>query len=68
MLHKPDYIFLDEATASLDEDSEAALYGLLRSKLPHSAVTSVGHRSTLLAWHTLKLNWETKGTWVQSTL
>ncbi|MGO9017625.1 MAG: ABC transporter ATP-binding protein/permease [Syntrophobacteraceae bacterium] len=68
ILHKPDYIFLDEATASLDEDSEAALYGLLRRKLPHSAVTSVGHRSTLLAWHTMKLNWETKGTWVQSIL
>jgi putative ATP-binding cassette transporter len=66
MLHKPDYIFLDEATASLDEDSEAALYGLLRRKLPHAAVTSVGHRSTLLAWHTLKLKWERDGTWVQS--
>jgi vitamin B12/bleomycin/antimicrobial peptide transport system ATP-binding/permease protein len=68
MLRKPDYIFLDEATASLDEDWEAALYGLLRRKLPHAAVTSVGHRSSLIAWHTLKLKWEKEGTWVQSAL
>ena len=30
LLHKPQYLFLDEATASLDEPSEAALYGLLQ--------------------------------------
>ncbi len=68
LLVKPEFIFLDEATASLDEDSEAALYGLLRSKLPHAAVTSVGHRSTLLTWHTIRLKWEREATWVQSTI
>ncbi|MFZ0943097.1 MAG: ABC transporter ATP-binding protein/permease [Syntrophobacteraceae bacterium] len=68
MLRKPDYIFLDEATASLDEEGEAALYGLLRRELPDAAVTSVGHRTSLLAWHTLTLKWEREGTWVQSTL
>jgi len=68
LLRKPDYIFLDEATASLDEEGEAALYGLLRRKLPHAAVTSVGHRTSLLAWHTLTLKWEREGTWVRSTL
>ena len=26
LLHAPNYLFLDEATASLDEPSEAALY------------------------------------------
>ena len=35
LLHKPDFLFLDEATASLDEPSEAALYRLLQERLPH---------------------------------
>ena len=51
LLHKPDYLFLDEATASLDEPSEAALYGLLTEKLAHTTIVSIGHRSTLEAFH-----------------
>ena len=49
--HAPQYLFLDEATASLDEPSEAALYGLLREKLPATTIVSNGHRSTLEAFH-----------------
>ena len=51
LLHKPDYLFLDEATASLDEPSEAALYGLLTEKLAQTTIVSIGHRSTLEAFH-----------------
>ncbi|MBA2399388.1 MAG: ABC transporter ATP-binding protein/permease [Bradyrhizobium sp.] len=51
LLHAPDYLFLDEATASLDEPSEAALYNLLGSKLPQTTIVSIGHRSTLEAFH-----------------
>ncbi|HZD91954.1 MAG TPA: ABC transporter ATP-binding protein/permease [Pseudolabrys sp.] len=51
ILHKPDYLFLDEATASLDEPSEAALYHLLQARLPQAAIISIGHRSTLFALH-----------------
>ncbi|HVQ68698.1 MAG TPA: ABC transporter ATP-binding protein/permease, partial [Bradyrhizobium sp.] len=51
LLHKPDYLFLDEATASLDEPSEAALYSLLEAKLPDTTIVSIGHRSTLDAFH-----------------
>jgi len=51
ILHKPDYLLLDEATASLDEPSEARLYELLDDRLPDAAIVSVGHRSTLLAFH-----------------
>jgi vitamin B12/bleomycin/antimicrobial peptide transport system ATP-binding/permease protein len=51
LLHAPQYLFLDEATASLDEASEAALYELLRKKLPATTVVSIGHRSTLAAFH-----------------
>ena len=34
LLQTPDYLFLDEATASLDEPAEAALYRLLHERLP----------------------------------
>ena len=51
VLHAPQYLFLDEATASLDEASEAALYRLLAEKLPATTVVSIGHRSTLKALH-----------------
>ncbi len=51
LLHAPQYLFLDEATASLDESSEAALYRLIEEKLPGTTVVSIGHRSTLEAFH-----------------
>ena len=51
LLHEPQYLFLDEATASLDEASEAALYHLLEEKLPATTIVSIGHRSTLEAFH-----------------
>ena len=51
ILHAPDYLFLDEATASLDEPAEAALYRLLRAAAAHATIVSIGHRSTLAAFH-----------------
>jgi putative ATP-binding cassette transporter len=51
LLHAPQFLFLDEATASLDEPSEAALYRLLAEKLPATTLVSIGHRSTLQAFH-----------------
>jgi putative ATP-binding cassette transporter len=51
LLHAPQYLFLDEATASLDEFSEAALYHLFEKALPATTIVSIGHRSTLEAFH-----------------
>jgi putative ATP-binding cassette transporter len=51
LLHAPQYLFLDEATASLDEPSELALYRLLQERLPTTTIVSIGHRSTLQAFH-----------------
>jgi len=55
LLQKPDFLFLDEATASLDEPSEAALYRLIQERLPDTTVVSIGHRSTLVAFHRRRL-------------
>ena len=51
LLQEPDYLFLDEATASLDEAAEASLYRLLHERLKGSTIVSIGHRSTLGAFH-----------------
>jgi putative ATP-binding cassette transporter len=51
LLHAPQYLFLDEATASIDEASEAELYRLLEEKLATTTIVSIGHRSTLAAFH-----------------
>jgi vitamin B12/bleomycin/antimicrobial peptide transport system ATP-binding/permease protein len=51
LLAKPDWLFLDEATASLDEDSENALYRTIARALPAATIVSIGHRSTLKAFH-----------------
>jgi putative ATP-binding cassette transporter len=51
LLQEPDYLFLDEATASLDEPAEALLYRLLQERLKATAIISIGHRATLGAFH-----------------
>ena len=51
LLHAPDFLFLDEATASVDEATEARLYRLIAERLPNTTVVSIGHRSTLRAFH-----------------
>lgn len=48
---KPQWLFLDEATSSLDEANEAHVYQQLRVLLPQTTIVSIGHRSTLKQWH-----------------
>jgi vitamin B12/bleomycin/antimicrobial peptide transport system ATP-binding/permease protein len=61
ILHAPDYLFLDEATASLDEPAEAALYHLLEQRLAAATIVSIGHRSTLAAFHRRRLAFNRDG-------
>ncbi|MGX5774369.1 ABC transporter ATP-binding protein/permease [Methylorubrum zatmanii] len=51
ILAKPDWLFLDEATAALDEETEAGIYRTLRESLPGTTIVSIGHRSTLNRHH-----------------
>jgi len=51
LITRPRLVLLDEATAALDENTEAALYRLIRHELPDSIIVSIGHRSTLNAFH-----------------
>jgi putative ATP-binding cassette transporter len=56
LLAKPDWLFLDEATAALDEPTEAEIYEVIRDKLPEATVVSIGHRSTLAAFHDRRID------------
>ena len=51
LVFKPDWLFLDEATASLDEANEAAVYAVLRERLSGTTIVSIGHRPSLKQWH-----------------
>jgi vitamin B12/bleomycin/antimicrobial peptide transport system ATP-binding/permease protein len=51
LLTEPNLVFLDEATAALDEPSEAGFYRMLREAPWHPTIVSVGHRGTLAQFH-----------------
>jgi len=47
----------------MDEGLEHAMYQLLRDELPEAVLISVGHRSTLLEFHTHELEVLGGGKW-----
>ncbi len=51
LLVKPDFLFLDEATASLDPEGEQKLYGLVAQRLPGAGVLSIAHRPAVAQFH-----------------
>ncbi|MBT5540997.1 MAG: ABC transporter ATP-binding protein/permease [Alphaproteobacteria bacterium] len=61
ILLEPDWLFLDEATSALDEPSEKTLYTLLKDRLPKTTLISVGHRSTIRAFHESNLVFQPTG-------
>ena len=56
LVFKPDWLFLDEATASLDETMEEAVYSALKQRLPGATIVSIGHRPSLRKWHDRRLD------------
>ncbi len=51
LLNQPDWLFLDEATASLDAKTEEHLYGLLGQHLPGTTIVSIAHRPQVAMHH-----------------
>ncbi len=62
LLNKPDWLFMDEPTASLPEDAQAELYRLLSQRLPKTTFVSIGHRASLEEFHRRRLEWSGVGT------
>jgi putative ATP-binding cassette transporter len=61
VLQQPAWLFLDEATSSLDDNAEQQLYRMLKEKLPQTTIISIGHRASLLDFHTRKLELKSDG-------
>ena len=51
LLVKPSWIFLDEATASLDLESEMEVYETLKAHLPDTTLVSIAHRPSVAIFH-----------------
>jgi putative ATP-binding cassette transporter len=51
LLKKPNWLFLDEATASLDVASEQHLYALIKNELKATTFVSIAHRPTVATFH-----------------
>ena len=58
LLAKPDWLFLDESTASLDETSEANLYRAIVETLPRTTIVSIGHQATINQFHKRRIVFE----------
>jgi putative ATP-binding cassette transporter len=50
-LQRPDWLFLDEATASLDPVAEQELYEKLKNALPGITMISIAHRPAVAQFH-----------------
>jgi vitamin B12/bleomycin/antimicrobial peptide transport system ATP-binding/permease protein len=61
LLARPDWLFLDEATASLPEQAQDALYRSVKERLPRTTLVSIGHRGSLAAYHARRLEWKGTG-------
>ena len=55
LLTRPDWLFLDEATASLDPDGQAELYRVLRERLPGTSLVSIAHAPEVVGLHERRL-------------
>jgi putative ATP-binding cassette transporter len=55
LVHRPDIIVMDEATAALDPPSQEMVMRLVLDQLPDATLISVGHRVELEQFHTRRL-------------
>jgi putative ATP-binding cassette transporter len=51
LLHRPGWVFLDEATAALDEENQKTAMSIFDDELSQTSVISIGHRPGLEAFH-----------------
>jgi putative ATP-binding cassette transporter len=57
LINRPEWLFMDEPTAALPDDAQAALYRLLKEKLPATTLVSIGHRDAVAEFHARRIAW-----------
>lgn len=55
LLHRPDWIFIQEATDAMDPDGEEHMMKLIHSEFPDATVLTVGYHVALESYHQRKL-------------
>ncbi|MCR6630798.1 MAG: ABC transporter ATP-binding protein/permease [Magnetospirillum sp.] len=58
LLHRPNWIFIQEATDGMHPDAEHEMMQLVRDEFPDATVITVGYHSQLEAYHERKLSLE----------
>ena len=61
LLAKPSWVFMDEATASLDPDSEIEVYQALKTHLPAATLISIAHRPSVAGFHEARVVFQRMG-------
>ena len=61
LLHKPGWLFLDEATSNLDDESQKKLYQAVIERLQHTTIVSIAHREELAHFHAKRVELHGKG-------
>jgi putative ATP-binding cassette transporter len=55
LLHRPAWVFLDEATAALDDENQELVMSLFDDELADTTLVSIGHRPGLELFHRRRL-------------
>jgi putative ATP-binding cassette transporter len=51
LLHKPDWVFMDESTSALDDEGQSVMMSLFQHELAGTSLVSIAHRPGLDAFH-----------------
>jgi len=51
VLHQPDWIVMDDATAALDDANEQRVYAMLSQQLPKTSVVTITNRPSVARYH-----------------
>lgn len=51
LLHRPDWLIMDDATAALDDADERQIYQLLHEQLPEASIVTITNRPSVAKFH-----------------